>query len=182
MRPALITALLPLILLASACQSSAPDAQSLAQLETYVARADIRAAMMAANALPDTCAADNARWLAEYGAPPKDGVIAAMLARPLSLQLAQEAARAKERLDLVMVMDKRGCLIASNQKTHDLIQSDETKFKETIAIGARKPLYEGTEPHLKGGIDQLSQALYDAKGAPLGIVTLRWCARDGGCD
>ena len=167
--------------LLAGCQSPAPDAQSLAQLQTYISRADVRAAMIAANTAPDRCDVDNARWLTEYAAPPKDGVIAEMLARPLSQMLAKEAAQAGGQLDLVMIMDKRGCLIAANQKTHDLIQSDETKYKETIAVGAHKPLYEGTEPHPKGGIDQLSQALYDAKGAPIGIVTLRWCPRKGGC-
>ncbi len=181
MRARAIRLCLLLALPLAACQAPQPDSESLARIQAYAARADIRAAMVAANARPDTCESDNARWLAEYEAPRPDGVIAAMLARPLSQKLAQEGAQTGGRLDLIMVMDKRGCLIAANEPSHDLVQSDEAKFQQTIAVGAQKPLYEGTEPHPKGRIDQLSQGVYDAKGAALGVITLRWCPHSGGC-
>ena len=176
------TAFLLCTLAACTAPTEGPAPQSLAQLATFTSRADIRTAMETANRISTgECKAANAQWLAEYKAPPKDGIIATLLAQPLSQELAHMAQQSEGQLVQLMVMDKAGCLIAADAKTHDLEQSDETKFKETIGTASHMPLFEGSEHLPKGNIDQLSQALYDGKGNAIGAITLRWCPVKGGC-
>lgn len=167
----------------AACHSNSPNQKSLDAMALYAARTDIRAAMASANASSTgECKAANAEWLKEYPAPPPGGVIAELLSRPLSQHLAREAQQSDGQLVQLMVMDKAGCLIAADAKTHDLEQSDETKYKETVGAQSKQPLFEGGERLGRGTIDQISQALYDEKGAVLGALTLRWCPVKGGCD
>ena len=176
------TAFLLCALTACTEQKESPAPQSLTQLANFADRADIRAAMEAANIVSTgECKAANAQWLAEYRAPPKDGIIATLLSQPLSQDLAHAAQQSNGQLVQLMVMDKAGCLIAADAKTHDFEQSDETKFKETIGTASHMPLFEGSEHLPKGNIDQLSQALYDNKGNAIGVITLRWCSVKGGC-
>ena len=177
-------ALMALAALATGCTSApAPDPSSLEALNRFAARADIRQAMIAANAdaSHDHCVRENAQWLQEYPAPPPNGMIAALLARPVSVQLAADKQASAGRLVQLMVMDKAGCLIAADAKTHDLDQSDEPKYQLTLGANRKTPSYEGAESRALGKIDQVSQALYDDKGAPLGVITLRWCPAQGGC-
>lgn len=175
-------ALLALAACSSPPQQHAAAPQSLEMVKHYAGRADVRTAMAAANAVSaGECKAGNAQWLAEYEAPPANGVIAALLAQPLSQSLAQDATQSGGQLVQIMVMDKAGCLIAADAKTHDLEQSDEPKYQQTVGIKRKGPLYEGTDQAPLGPVDQVSQALYDDKGEAIGAITLRWCPVKGGC-
>lgn len=178
-----VTALLVLAACSPApSQQQSASPQTLDVLAQYAARGDVRAAMQAANlASTGECKAANARWLAEYEAPPAKGVIETLLAQPLSRRLAQETQQSAGQLVQIMVMDKAGCLIAAESKTHDLEQSDEPKYQKTVGALRREPLYEGTVAAPLGPVDQVSQAVYDDKGNAIGALTLRWCPVKGGC-
>lgn len=163
-------------------QYTAPSPKTLKTLADYAARADIRAAMVAANSVSTgECKAGNAQWLKEYPAPPAHGIINTLLAQPLSQTLAKETAQSGGQLVQLMVMDKAGCLIAAEAKTHDLEQSDEPKYQQTVGVKRRDPFYEGSVTAPLGPVDQVSQALYDDKGEAIGSLTLRWCPVKGGC-
>jgi hypothetical protein len=114
------------------------------------------------------------RWVREAKQPNRP-FITALLRRPLSKHLQ---ARADERpeLEQVMVMDRRGLLIAATHATHDYDQSDEPKVQRTIEAGNSLPLDEGAgfDPEVKAHIAQASQAVRDPQsGALIGVVTVR---------
>lgn len=178
----LMTSLLTLAGCAPPAQQNIPSPQTLEIIARYAARQDIRSAMIAANARPaGGCKAANTKWLKEYPMPPGDGLIATLLANPLSQKLAKEAKQSGGQLVQLMVMDKAGCLIAAESKTHDLEQSDEPKYLETVGAQRHEPLYEGSVSGPLGPIDQMSQAIYNENGDAIGALTLRWCPIKGGC-
>jgi sterol desaturase/sphingolipid hydroxylase (fatty acid hydroxylase superfamily) len=148
----------------------APSQSSLNALQQIAIRGDVRSAALAANNSPaPPLAVNNQQWLAEVEAGNTGPLIHAVMNNRLSRRLAAEAKASQGRIEQVMIMDRRGALIAADHPTHDYDQSDEPKWQATAGAGSLKPLYEGRD----NGVEQLSQAITDSHGQIIGAVTIR---------
>ncbi len=152
-------------------QQNQPSSSSLRHIAKLVKRPDILASIASANQLPPPdLKTRDVQWRTELAADNPGPLIRTVMSSPLSLRLATDVRSSGGRIEQIMVMDRHGALIAADHTTHDYDQSDEPKWLDTAAIGVSEPVFEGRE----NGVDQISQAIVDHNGTPIGAITLRW--------
>jgi hypothetical protein len=152
------------------------DDPATTSIEQLTERADVIAAVVAANAQPpvDLKALDG-QWRREVAvAPGGRELVQELMARPLSRRLAIEVADPARKLAQVMIMDSQGALVAADHVTHDFDQSDEPKWQKTAGSKVRETVFESSEQGPDGPIDQLSRAITRPDGAIIGAVTIQY--------
>ncbi len=163
-------------------RSTQPEKAAFDTLSALVARADVIAAVSDANAAPaQDMGAHDLQWRKEMANGGTGPLTNALMGTALSRQLALDRISSDGQVQQIMVMDRRGALVAADRPTHDFDQSDEPKWIRTIGNNTREPVFEGHDKSSGGTVDQLTQAIADPDGKIIGAVTLRWCGGDDRC-
>jgi hypothetical protein len=159
-----------------------PEASAIAFARQIASRADVTTAISQQNAAPtvDIAMLDTI-WRRDRLQPPTGSLVQKLIASSLSQTLAKLRQASAGQIIQLMVMDKRGALVAADHITHDYDQSDEPKWQLTVGKANIVPILEWRQRQANAELYQISQSVVDARGQIIGAITLVWCSKPGGC-
>jgi hypothetical protein len=159
-----------------------PQAAAIAYAGQLADRVDVIEAIARHNLAPKIDLAQlDALWRLQRLQPPHGSLVQKTMSAPLSKKLATLRLASAGQIMQVMVMDKRGALVAADHITHDYDQSDEPKWQLTVGQAAKAAVFEWQQRQKAADLYQISKTVADANGEIVGAVTLVWCSNPGQC-